>query len=419
MYDPAVNRAGNARTSSAVATGSFVERLICHPRLPLVAGLDAARSTVHVWEVGGDGLRALGVVDADGAAYPPEPWERYGLIPAVAWHPAEPILVVAGGAALHRWTPEGVSPLVGLPAKATCRSIAFSPDGRTLWISPQVFDENTVWLEPDRSAPTPAALYATGLWDTGVATHPGGGVVVTLCSDQGATDVLFVRPGDGVPAPMHVLQHALTLDVDGYETPVFSADGGHLAIRGNAYAHTLDVFEFPSLRQVLHTTLGEPPSDWAAEPDLWSRHNIAFAAGSGALLVGTPQGSILEFDLDGEQVTEHRLSEAPISAIAVMSTGELVVADRSGRSAVVHTPGDLRRNSRSGDGATARARVEEFLAATTELPSDVDLYDSLVRTDGYQVWGPEDLDEVTAATEDDPLWLQRQAAINAILRERS
>jgi hypothetical protein len=25
-------------------------------------------------------------------------------------------------------------------------------------------------------------------WDTGVAAHPGGGLVATLCSDQGATN---------------------------------------------------------------------------------------------------------------------------------------------------------------------------------------------------------------------------------------
>src|SRR5262249_17738164 len=155
----------------------------------------------------------------------------------------------------------------------------------------------------------------------------GGGLVVTLSSDQGATDVLFGRPDEGVPARMRVFRLALVLDVDGYEAPVFSPDGHFLAIRGNASVQSLDVLEFPTLRRVLHTALGGnytsyPPSDeWLAEQHTWSRHNVAFARHSGALLVGTPEGSIVEIDLDAERAGGQHVSDAPISALASLPTG--------------------------------------------------------------------------------------------------
>jgi hypothetical protein len=62
-----------------------------------------------------------------------------------------------------------------------------------------------------------------------------------VSSDQGATDVLFARPDDGVPACIRVFRDALILDVDGFATPIFSADAdrsGQLAVTnapGNAY----------------------------------------------------------------------------------------------------------------------------------------------------------------------------------------
>src|ERR1017187_8726803 len=35
-----------------VGSGVPVEQLVCHPRLPLVAGLDSERPSVHVWDCG-------------------------------------------------------------------------------------------------------------------------------------------------------------------------------------------------------------------------------------------------------------------------------------------------------------------------------------------------------------------------------
>jgi hypothetical protein len=70
-----------------VVGDDVVERLVCHGRLPLVAGLDVARPAVHVWRVEPDGLHRLAVIGADVAGYPAEVWKRYGLVPSVAWHP--------------------------------------------------------------------------------------------------------------------------------------------------------------------------------------------------------------------------------------------------------------------------------------------------------------------------------------------
>src|SRR5690348_13740270 len=101
-----------------MADGSHAERLACHARLPLIAGLDSARPAIHIWECGADGLDELAVVDAEAAAYPPEPWERYDLTPSVAWHPHEPRLLVTGGTGLRQWTADGVSTVAGAPTGA-------------------------------------------------------------------------------------------------------------------------------------------------------------------------------------------------------------------------------------------------------------------------------------------------------------
>jgi hypothetical protein len=59
---------GNATV--VMTGGSYAERLVCHARLPLVAGLDSARPAVHVWEFGPGGLREVGIVGVDAADYP-------------------------------------------------------------------------------------------------------------------------------------------------------------------------------------------------------------------------------------------------------------------------------------------------------------------------------------------------------------
>src|ERR1039458_1106457 len=83
--------------------------------------------------------------------------------------------------------------------------------------------------------------------------------------------------------------------------------GRHIAIRGNSYDNSLEVFEFPSLDRILAVTLGEPnpgypyPRQWLEQMRAWSRHNIAFGLQPGVLWVGTPAGTLVEVDLDNQR----------------------------------------------------------------------------------------------------------------------
>ncbi len=52
-----------------VSSGRPVERLACHPRLPLVAGLDSERPAVHVWDCEAGQLRELVSVRAESSVY--------------------------------------------------------------------------------------------------------------------------------------------------------------------------------------------------------------------------------------------------------------------------------------------------------------------------------------------------------------
>lgn len=251
---------------------------------------------MHIWDCGGRELRELASVclstDAYGDALG---WDRASRTPAVAWHPDRPLLLVAGESGLRQWTPAGVSEPEGAPAAASYRSVAFSPDGQTLWGSPSSRDEG------DASG----TIGPGQRWDTGVAEHPGGGLVAMLASDQGATHCLFARVDQATsPAVMRPLRRALILDCDGYETPLFSVDGRHMAVRGNAYDHSVEVFEFPSLRRVLATTLGDPspgypyPQEWLDQMKTWSPHNIAFGPQPGVLWIATPTGVLVEVDVE-------------------------------------------------------------------------------------------------------------------------
>lgn len=385
---------------------------MCHPRLPLVAALDAERPAVHIWDHSSGQLSEIGTVGADLPGYDDAPsWERWKRTPTAAWHPEQPLLVVAGEEGAVRWTPAGCSvlePAVGY------RNLAFSPDGRTLWASPSSGgDERSDALDLATGAVRPGLW-----WDTGVAEHPGGGLVLTLQSDQGATHGLFARVDDETaPAPMRVLRRALILDVDGYETPVFSADGRHFAIRGNAYENTLEVFAFPSLHRVLATTLGEPspgypyPPEWLEQMHAWSRHNIAFGARPDVLWIGTPTGTLIELNIDSQQAVEHDvLTGSRVTALAATATGELLVAGREGDLVLLSVPG--------GDPAKgSEALVTAFLDATSDVPEDCDLEEHLVITDGDRAWEPDDLASVTTATGADPSWLQLRAAINNVFEQ--
>ncbi|MEE6260017.1 WD40 repeat domain-containing protein [Plantactinospora sonchi] len=396
------------RISARTRTGVTVERLLCHPRLPLVAGWDADRPVIRIWEHADGQVRELGTVGTDPAGYGDAiGYDRFARTPSAAWHPHEPLLVVADGNNAARWTPSGTSTIDGVPPIRYHRNVAFSPDGRTLWLSPAEGEDG--W-ESSITLDLTSGTTATGpRWDTGIAAHPGGGLVATLQSDQGATLVLFSRDTAPVLRP---LRRALILDCDGYETPTFSPDGRHLAVRGNAYDHSLEVFEFPSLRRVLGLTLGQPspgypyPQEWLDEVAAWSRHNVAFGPSPDVLWIGTPNGVVIELGVDGTRISEHEvLPGSAVTALAATATGELLVAGRDGVLLLLTV-------GKSEPVEASRAAVTEFLAGTSEATViDMDLLDL---TDGTRTWQPGDLETVTEDSENDPSWLRIQAAMNRL-----
>ncbi|OAH11718.1 hypothetical protein STSP_48870 [Streptomyces jeddahensis] len=223
---------------------------------------------------------------------------------------------------------------------------------------------------------------------------------------------------------MRPLRRALILDCDGYETPLFSADGRHMAIRGNAYDNSVEVFEFPSLHRVLATTLCDPspgypyPQEWLDQMEAWSRHNIAFGPRPGVLWIATPAGALVEVDLETRQAVEHDvLTGSRLSALAATATGELLVAGSGGELVLLSVltgstlSGSTQTRTTSRD--VSRAAAIAFLEATAEIPDDGDdLETHLVLTDGTRTWEADDLATVTAASATDPTWLQLQAAIN-------
>ncbi|QIJ66439.1 hypothetical protein G7Z13_06305 [Streptomyces sp. JB150] len=399
----------------------------CHPRLPLVACWDAERPAIHLWDCGAGQLRALGSVGLTSRTYGGAfGWERAQRTPAAAWHPDEPLLVVAGEDGLRQWTPAGVRAPQGAPAGAAYRGLAFSPDGQTLWGAPSFRDEGGGWESSDALDLASGTIGAGPRWDTGVTEHPGGGLVATLVSDQGATHCLFARVDQGTaPAAIRPLRRALILDCDGYRTPLFSADGRHIAIRGNAYGNTVDVFEFPSLRRVLATTLGAPcpgypyPREWLDEMTSWSRHNLAFGSRPGVLWIATPTGALIEVDLDTSQSVEHAvLTGTRVSALAATATGELLVAGGGGELVLLSVSSGSPR-TRAASREVSEAAATAFLEATAEVPDDGDSLEThLVVTDGTRTWEADDLATVTAAGASDPTWLRLQAAVNAAQFER-
>ncbi|WP_370934030.1 hypothetical protein [Amycolatopsis sp. cg13] len=218
-----------------------IRQLVRHPKRPLVAGIELNRPAVHVYYAERV-LRKIGAVGADSAEYGKFPdW------PALAWHPELPELVWSVGGETVRWSRTGTSAL----DIAVSDHVAFSPDGQSLWTSPTppgVFDRSDA-IDLSTGAISPARA-----WDGGIVAHPAGGLIATKRSDQGASFVLFSRPGDR----LRFLDRALILDSNGWGLPVFSSDGRYLAIRGNTYEHQVLVFEFPSLRRVRKISLSEP-----------------------------------------------------------------------------------------------------------------------------------------------------------------
>ncbi|GLW44854.1 hypothetical protein Stsp02_05160 [Streptomyces sp. NBRC 14336] len=391
-------------------TGAAVERLVCHPRLPLVAGLDSVRPGVRVWECAGGRLREVGETGVGSEPYGGAfGWERLLRTPVPAWHPERAELVVSAEGKVVRWTPAGVEDAVRVPDGARYRNLAFAPDGRTLWGSPSTRAEERC----DVIDPGTGAVTVGPWWDTGVAAHPGGGLLLTLSSDQGATHGLFTRATGPGPRLLH---RAVILDCDGYETPLFSPDGRHFAVRGNAYGNSVDVFAFPSLERVLSTPLGEPspgypyPPEWLESMRAWSRHNLAFGADPGLLWVGTPRGTLVALDVETREAEEHPLLDGSrVTALATTATGEFVVAGSGGELALLSVPA-----GRTAEPGTAKTAVTAFLDSTHDIPVDDDLEEHLLLTDGVRTWSADDLDTIDTADDTDPTWLRIQATVNSL-----
>src|SRR5262249_16236996 len=133
-----------------VGRGTPVERLVCHPRLPLIAGADSERPVVHVWDYRAG--RVLETVGADSAVY------NYSYSvertssgrdpmwhPDLAWHPHIPVLVVATPAGVVQWAPADQLRVDGIPPGAAYHTVMFSPDGRALWAYPPSGDIDDSW----------------------------------------------------------------------------------------------------------------------------------------------------------------------------------------------------------------------------------------------------------------------------------
>ena len=91
----------------------------------------------------------------------------------MAWHPEKPILVMASmGGGFVQWNPVGIREFEGLPPTASYRSLAFSPNGQTLWASPSWVDDHTSWERSDVIDLASGTVRIGPAWDTGVAMHP-------------------------------------------------------------------------------------------------------------------------------------------------------------------------------------------------------------------------------------------------------
>jgi hypothetical protein len=334
-------------------TGFAAERLLCHPRLPLIAGWEPDRPALRIWEYGDGQLHELAMIGDDTVPYGREYGsDRLSRTPDAAWHPEKPQLVVAGTDILLSWTPAGTAAVATEQPTIGFRQVAFSPDGRTLWLSPAPHWEHD-WQRSIALDPATGATVVAPGWDTGVAVHPAGGLVVTMTSDQAETEVHFATVTDGTPARMRPLRRALSLACDGYETPVFSADGRYFAIRGGAYEHFVEVFAFPSLHRVAGFGLGEPYPD---PGNTWSFRNITFGAAPAVLWIGTPAGRLIEYDVHGGRLDEHPPVTSQITALATTSAGVLAVASTDGDVLLLAVG--------TGPARAARDGVAAFLDAT-------------------------------------------------------
>ena len=397
-----------------------VERLVCHARLPLVAGLDATRPAVHVWQLGSGSVRLVGTVASGPDDYAgAEGWDRTKLTPALAWHPVGAQLVVVGPAGVQQWTPAGTSDLSVAPAGAAYRHVAFSPDGSACWAAPSAHASDG-WSDSDAIDLVSGRCRTGPGWDTGVVAHPAGGLVALLRSDQGATVLCFASPDDELPAVLRPHRRALILDADGYEAPLFSPDGRSIVVRGNAYENSLEVFEFPSLQRAWGAVLGEPnpgwpaPPQWRAQMRAWSGHRIAFHPLSGRLLVGTPDGTVIEIDIDNQVAVEHDLPGKPaVTAMACHSNGQAIISTDQAELLLVDGLG----RGAPAAAAPQRADVDAYLSSSPPLAASADLDNELDLTDGTTSWTPAEL-EAVGPQPDGPSWLRLLGFVNAARDEQ-
>ena len=302
------------------------------------------------------------------------------------------------------WTPDGVVEMDDLPPTAAYRVVAFSPDGEGLWATPSSERKHEAWSEvyySDVLDPYSGTVHIGPGWHTGIAVHPSGELVATPQGDDiEGTIVVFARVDDETaPTTMRRLDRVLNLNIDNYETPIFSVDGRHLAIRGYNN-NSLDVFGFPSLQHELTATIdlrGHQP-EYAPRP-----HDIAFGAQPGVLWLGTTDGILVEIDLDEHHTTGHDvLNGHPATALATTSAGDLVVATANGDLLLLSAQAGPEK-TRTPDDDAVRATATAFLDTTTEIPDDTILRMSF----DLRTW---ELDKRAIAKKS--AWLRLRAAID-------
>ncbi|WP_052440865.1 hypothetical protein [Streptacidiphilus anmyonensis] len=144
------------------------------------------------------------------------------------------------------------------------------------------------------------------------------------------------------------------------------------------------------------------------------------AARPGVLWIATPEGSLLEVDVETREATEHHgPSDSRLTALTVTPTGELLIATDRGELFLlcVLTSAAPTTTDASDGHELAKAAATAFLAATSELPADGDLESDLILTDGTRTWEGQDLSTVTEAAPTDPTWQRLRAAVNKVLTE--
>lgn len=63
----------------------------------------------------------------------------------------------------------------------SCRRLAFSPDGLSLWAAPSAALSKDPWQYYSDAIDSSSGATRTGRgWDTGIVAHPDGGLVATL-----------------------------------------------------------------------------------------------------------------------------------------------------------------------------------------------------------------------------------------------